>query len=129
MKLKRKVFVRSTKEIKAEVLVLANNEADEEWKKGDYRMHYEMSRKLASKYKVMFKEKLLEAALYSYTNKVGMYRHKNKYNERVKNIKNEKGECKLTIDHINKGIRPAAEKHHKYFDTGKEYREKEAHYK
>lgn len=129
LKLKRKVFVRSTKEIKAEVLALANDEADEEWKKGDYRMHYEMSRKLAPKYKIMFKEKLLEAALYSNKNKVGMYRHENKYNERVKSIDNEKGECKLTIDHINKGIRPAAEKHNKYFDTGKEYREKEAYYK
>lgn len=129
LKLKRKVFVRSTKEIKAEVLARANDEADKRWEDGDYHMHFEMSGELETAYKLLFKEKLLEAALYSYTNKVGLYRHENKYNERLKTIENEEGECKLTIEHINKGIRPAAEKHHKYFDTGKKYREKDGYCK
>lgn len=129
LKLKRKIFVRSTKEIKKEVLAPANDEADKEWENGDYRLHYEMASKLLPKYKSIFKDKLKEAALYSYSNRVGSYRSEVKYKERISAINEEKGECKLTKENIKKSIKKAAEKHHKYFDTGKEYREKEAHHK
>lgn len=129
LKIKRKIFVRSTKEIKEEVLVLANDEADKEWEQGDYRLHYEMAIKILPKYKLIFKNKLLEAALYSRTKRVGLYRSEDKYQERVRVINEERGECKLTKEHIKKGIKNAAEKHHKYFDTGREYREKESYYK